>query len=224
MSLNKSSVAVIDYGMGNLHSVASALRKINPDTEVIITSDAQTILRADRVIFPGVGAIRDCMAEILRLSIDSVVRDVIASGKPLLAICVGMQALMQHSEENNGVDCLSILPGQVLFFGNKSFGEHLRGANDEKLKVPHMGWNQVQQTISHPLWNGIAQDSRFYFVHSFYIHCDKPELVAATAQYGVELHASLARDNLFAVQFHPEKSSDAGLQLLKNFLAWNGTH
>lgn len=224
MSLNKSSVAVIDYGMGNLHSVASALRKINPAAEVIITSDAPTILNADRVIFPGVGAIRDCMAEILRLGIDRVVRDVIASGKPLLAICVGMQALMQHSEENNGVDCLSILPGQVLFFGNKSFGEHLRDANDEKLKVPHMGWNQVRQTMAHPLWNGIAQDSRFYFVHSFYIRCDKPELVAATAQYGVELHAALARDNLFAVQFHPEKSSDAGLQLLKNFLEWNGTH
>ena len=113
-----SSVAVIDYGMGNLHSVASALRKIDPEADVVITSDAQTILRADRVIFPGVGAIRDCMAEILRLGIDKVVRDVIASGKPLLAICVGMQALMQHSEENNGVDCLSILPGHVKFFGD----------------------------------------------------------------------------------------------------------
>ena len=217
-----SSVAVIDYGMGNLHSVASALRKINPDADVVITSDAQQILRADRVIFPGVGAIRDCMAEILRLGIDKVVRDVIASGKPLLAICVGMQALMQRSEENNGVDCLSILPGQVLFFRNKSFGDPLQDANGEKLKVPHMGWDQVHQTLAHPLWQGIAQDSRFYFVHSFYIHCDNPDYVAATTQYGVQLHAALAHKNLFAVQFHPEKSSDAGLQLLKNFLAWDG--
>lgn len=214
-----SSVAVIDYGMGNLHSVASALRKIDSEADVIITSDAQTILNADRVIFPGVGAIRDCMAEILRLNIDKVVRDVIASGKPLLAICVGMQALMQHSEENNGVDCLSILPGQVKFFGDP-----LSDANGEKLKVPHMGWNQVNQTIAHPLWNGIAQDSRFYFVHSFYIHCDKADYVAATAQYGVQLHAALAHKNLFAVQFHPEKSSDAGLRLLQNFLAWDGLH
>lgn len=218
-----SSVAVIDYGMGNLHSVASALRKINPEADVVITSEAQTILDADRVIFPGVGAIRDCMAEILRLGIDKVVRDVIASGKPLLAICVGMQALMQHSEENNGVDCLSMLPGRVLFFGNKVFGDPLKDANGEKLKVPHMGWNQVHQTIVHPLWQGIAQDSRFYFVHSFYIHCDNSDYVAATTQYGVQLHAALAHQNLFAVQFHPEKSSDAGLQLLKNFLVWDGS-
>lgn len=215
----RSSVAVIDYGMGNLHSVASALRKVDANAEVFITSDAQKILAADRVIFPGVGAIRDCMGEILRLGIDKVVRDVIAGGKPILGICVGMQALMQHSEENNGVDCLSILPGQVRFFGDP-----LQDAHGEKLKVPHMGWNQVHQTIAHPLWNGIAQDSRFYFVHSYYIHCDQAEYVAATAQYGVQLHAALARNNLFAVQFHPEKSSDAGLQLLKNFLAWDGRH
>ncbi len=219
LSSQQTSVAVIDYGMGNLHSVASALRKINSDADVVITSDAQTILNADRVIFPGVGAIRDCMAEILRLGFDNVVRDVIMSGKPLLAICVGMQALMQHSEENNGVDCLSILPGKVKFFGDP-----LHDANGEKLKVPHMGWNRVHQAIAHPLWDGIAQDSRFYFVHSYYVQCDNPEYVAATAQYGVQLHAALVCNNLFAVQFHPEKSSDAGLRLLQNFLAWNGKY
>lgn len=212
-----SSVAVIDYGMGNLHSVASALRKVDPNAEVIITSDAQKILAADRVIFPGVGAIRDCMAEILRLGIDRVVRDVIASGKPLLAICVGMQALMQHSEENSGVDCLSILPGRVKFFGDP-----LLDIDGKKLKVPHMGWNQVHQCSAHPLWKDIAQDSRFYFVHSYYVHCEKNEWIAATTQYGVGINAALAHGNLFAVQFHPEKSSDAGLQLLKNFLHWNG--
>src|SRR5690606_4065199 len=143
-----ASVAVIDYGMGNLHSVASALRKVDPGAEVMVTSDAAQILNADRVIFPGVGAIRDCMAEILRLGIDKVVRDVIASGKPLLAICVGMQALMQHSEENGGVDCLALLPGRVKFFGDA-----LHDSGGGKLKVPHMGWNQVHQRGAHPLWS-----------------------------------------------------------------------
>ncbi|HSB94907.1 MAG TPA: imidazole glycerol phosphate synthase subunit HisH [Spongiibacteraceae bacterium] len=211
-----ASVAVIDYGMGNLHSVASALRNVGQD-DVQITSDEETILNADRVIFPGVGAIRDCMAEIRRLHFDRVVHDVIASGKPLLAICVGMQALMQHSEENGGVDCLAELPGQVKFFGDP-----LHAADGTKLKVPHMGWNQVSQTISHPLWQNIEQNSRFYFVHSYYVHCAKTDWVAATTAYGVDIHAALAHANLFAVQFHPEKSSTAGLQLLKNFLQWDG--
>ncbi|MET0378652.1 MAG: imidazole glycerol phosphate synthase subunit HisH [Spongiibacteraceae bacterium] len=219
MPLTKGAqrVAVIDYGMGNLHSVASALRAIGGDIDVQVTADAEIIRSADRVIFPGVGAIRDCMAEIKRLQFDALVPEVIASGKPVIGICVGMQALMDRSEENGGVDCLGVLPGQVKFFGDP-----LHDADGKKLKVPHMGWNQVHQT-SHALWSGIAQDSRFYFVHSYYIRCDKPELVAATAQYGVEIHAALARDNLFAVQFHPEKSSDAGLQLLKNFLTWDGS-
>jgi glutamine amidotransferase len=186
--------------------------------DVQISSDPAVIRAADRVIFPGVGAIRDCMAEIRRLGFDRLVPELIAEGKPLLAICVGMQALMQHSEENGGVDCIGVLPGQVKFFG-----EHLRDSANVKLKVPHMGWNQVHQTVDHPLWHGIEQDSRFYFVHSYYIHCEKPATVAATTEYGVELHAALADGNTFAVQFHPEKSSTAGLQLLKNFLHWDGS-
>jgi glutamine amidotransferase len=209
-------VAVIDYGMGNLHSVASALRQVGSD-DVQITSDAKVILEADRVIFPGVGAIRDCMAEIRRLQFDRVVREVVDSGKPLLAICVGMQALMQRSEENGGVDCIGMLPGQVKFFGDP-----LHDAGGAKLKVPHMGWNQVHQVVDHPLWRDIEQDSRFYFVHSYYVHCETAAAVAATAEYGVQIHAALASGNLFAVQFHPEKSSAAGLQLLKNFLHWDG--
>jgi glutamine amidotransferase len=215
-STGAQRVAVIDYGMGNLHSVASALRAVDGDIDVQVTADAEIIRSADRVIFPGVGAIRDCIGEIKRLGFDHLVPEQIASGKPVLGICVGMQALMDHSEENGGVDCLRVLPGQVKFFGDP-----LRDADGGKLKVPHMGWNRVHQ-IAHPLWQGIAQDSRFYFVHSYYICCDRPEYVAATAQYGVEIHAALARNNLFAVQCHPEKSSDAGLQLLKNFLAWDG--
>ena len=216
----KTTVAVIDYGMGNLHSVASALEHaaghVGQQVEIVVTGDAEKITAADKVIFPGVGAIRDCMHEILRSGVDQVVAEV-AKTKPLLAICVGLQALMQRSEENGGVDCLGMFPGEVKFFGNPLFD-----ADGNKLKVPHMGWNQVHQTESHPMWNGIAQDSRFYFVHSYYVHTTDPSLVAATAHYGVEVHAALHRDNIFAVQCHPEKSSTAGLQLLKNFLGWDG--
>lgn len=212
----KSSIAVIDYGMGNLHSVASALEHVGPDVDVLVTGDPDKIRAADRVLFPGVGAIRDCMAEILRLGVDEVVAEA-ARTKPLLAICVGMQALMDRSEENGGVDCLGMFPGEVKFFGNP-----LLDAQGEKLKVPHMGWNQLHQLDAHPLWQDIPQDSRFYFVHSYYVHTTDESLVAATADYGVSIHAALHHDNVFAVQCHPEKSSVAGLQLLKNFLHWDG--
>jgi glutamine amidotransferase len=212
-----SSVAVIDYGMGNLHSVAKALEHVQPGVEVRVTSDRQRIESADRVILPGVGAIRDCMAEIRRLQLDQVVAQVIAAGQPMLGICVGMQGLVNHSEENGGVDCLGLLPGRVRFFG-----EDLRGADESRLKVPHMGWNEVHQK-PHPMWRGIPQDSRFYFVHSYYVQEDDPALVAGSCRYGVEFTAALCRDNVFAVQFHPEKSHTAGLQLLQNFLNWDGS-
>ncbi len=219
--MSRKQVAVIDYGMGNLHSVSSALEHVAPDADVLVTADAEAIARADHVIFPGVGAIRDCMAEIRRLGVDAVVTEAINSGKPVLGICVGMQALMSHSEENDGVDCLDILPGKVRFFGRD-----LRDASDkgqgERLKVPHMGWNQVLQTQDHPLWQGIESGSRFYFVHSYYVKSDDASLVTATCDYGHSFDVALARDNLFAAQFHPEKSHTSGLQLLKNFVAWDG--
>ena len=215
MAVNR--IAVIDYGMGNLHSVASALKKVAPEAEVIVTADPQVVAAADRVVFPGVGAIRDCMAEILRLGFDQVVDAAIKSGKPVLAICVGMQALLQRSEENQGVDCLGQLSGQVRFFGRG-----LADAAGQHLKVPHMGWNQVKQTIAHPLWANIADDSRFYFVHSYYVEAGEAEQVAATCDYSRRFAVALAQDNLFAVQFHPEKSHSAGLQLLKNFVHWDG--
>lgn len=215
-AVNKQTVAVIDYGMGNLHSVKSALEFVAPEHRVLVTADPAVVAAAERVVFPGVGAIRDCMAEIKRLGFDQLLREQIATGKPVLGICVGMQALMDHSEENSGVECIGILPGQVKFFG-----DHHQDADGNPLKVPHMGWNQVHHT-DHPLWAGIAQDARFYFVHSFYIHAVQPALVAATCNYGLEFHAALTRGNLFAVQFHPEKSHTAGLQLLKNFLHWDG--
>ena len=214
--MTSTTVAVIDYGMGNLHSVASALEHVGDNVKVQVTGDAETIIAADKVIFPGVGAIRDCMGEILRLGVDQVVAEV-AKTKPLLAICVGLQALMDRSEENGGVDCLGMFPGEVKFFGDP-----LLDADGSKLKVPHMGWNQLHQEIAHPMWRDIPQGSRFYFVHSYYVHTTDPSLVAATASYGVDIHAALYRDNVFAVQCHPEKSSPAGLQLLKNFLDWDG--
>jgi glutamine amidotransferase len=216
MANAKQTVAVIDYGMGNLHSVASALSHVAPEQDVVVTSDPAVVAAADRVVFPGVGAIRDCMAEIKRLGFDKLLREQIATGKPVLGICVGMQALMDHSEENSGVDCIGILRGNVRFFG-----ENHRDAAGNHLKVPHMGWNQVHHN-EHPLWASIPQDSRFYFVHSFYILADDASQVAATCDYGLSFHAALAQGNLFAVQFHPEKSHTAGLQLLKNFLQWDG--
>lgn len=210
-------VAVIDYGMGNLHSVASALEHVGAD-EVLVTHDADLIRQADRVVFPGVGAIRDCMAEIRRLKCDELLQQALTEQHvPVLAICVGMQALMTRSEENDGVDCLDIVPGEVRYFGNP-----LTDAAGERLKVPHMGWNEVQQVAEHPLWNGIEDRSRFYFVHSYYVHAEERSLLAGSVDYGVAADAALARDNLFAVQFHPEKSDTAGLQLLRNFLHWNG--
>jgi len=210
-------VAVIDYGMGNLHSVASALEHVGAD-KVLVTHDAELIRQADRVVFPGVGAIRDCMAEIRRLHCDQLLVDALTEQhKPVLAICVGMQALMTHSQENGGVNCLDIIPGEVRFFGNPLVDEQ-----HGRLKVPHMGWNEVRQVIDHPLWRDIPDMTRFYFVHSYYVDAVDRGLLAGTVRYGVDADAALARDNLFAVQFHPEKSHTAGLQLLRNFLEWNG--
>ena len=211
-----SSVAVIDYGMGNLHSVAKALEHVEPNVEVLVTADPQKVRDADRVLLPGVGAIRDCMAEIRRLGVDQEVAEAIASGKPFLGICVGYQALMQSSEENDGVNCLGHFDGQVKYFGDDLV------ENGERLKVPHMGWNEVHQSIDHPMWQGIDDASRFYFVHSYYVDVKNKDLVAGNCHYGVDFDVAIARDNVFATQFHPEKSHTVGLQLLKNFLNWDG--
>lgn len=212
------TVAVIDYGMGNLHSVAKAVESLGADVRVNVSSDAREILAADRIIFPGVGAIRDCMAEIRRLGIDDIVREAIER-KPLLAICVGMQALMQSSEENGFVECLGIFDGCVRRFGD---GGELYDHDGQRLKVPHMGWNCVEQSAAHPLWQGIENGSRFYFVHSYYVDPDVQEEVAGVTDYGVRFAAAMQRGNVFAVQFHPEKSQHVGLKLLSNFLQWDG--
>ncbi|PCI51240.1 MAG: imidazole glycerol phosphate synthase subunit HisH [Moraxellaceae bacterium] len=218
--MNSKTIAVIDYGMGNLHSAAKALEHVAPNDRVIVTHDKEKILSADRVVFPGVGAIRDCMAEIRRLELDKVIEEV-ANTRPLLAVCVGMQCLMNSSEENGGVECLSILPGQVRFFGADLMGED-RDGSLQRLKVPHMGWNQVAQKMDHPVWHNIPDLARFYFVHSYYVELDQTELCAGETEYGNCFVSSIAKQNIMAVQFHPEKSQQHGLQLLKNFVQWDG--
>lgn len=200
-------IALLDYGMGNLHSAAKALEHVG--ARVDVTNDPKLIAQADKLVFPGVGAMRDCIKGMQDAGIDQVVKQA-AFNKPVLAICVGMQALMQRSEENGGSDALGIFAGTVKHFPELP-----------QLKVPHMGWNQVQQhDPAHPMWNNIEQDSRFYFVHSYYVEPEDQNLVAASCDYGLPFCAALHQDNLFATQFHPEKSHTAGLQLLKNFVEW----
>ena len=206
-------VAVIDYGMGNLRSVAKALETVSSNTQVEITADPQKILSADHIVFPGVGAIRDCMSELQRLQLDDVIHEAVVQ-KPFLGICLGMQALMSNSEENNGSQGLNIIEGQVRHFDMPPQYKHL--------KIPHMGWNEVHQNKAHPLWQDIEQDSRFYFVHSYFVSPSDANVVAATTAYPEPFSCAVQKDNLFAVQFHPEKSQHDGLKLLENFLNWDG--
>ena len=210
-----STVAVIDYGMGNLHSIAKALQHAAPEVDVQIATDAEQILRADRVVFPGVGAMRDCMQALNQSGLSEVIREV-AKTKPLLGICLGMQALLSNSEENGKTLGLDIFSGHVV-----RFAENLSDNKGNKLKIPHMGWNQVHQR-PHALWNNIPQDSRFYFVHSYYAQPDESSAIAATTDYPDAFACALSHNNIFAVQFHPEKSQTVGLQLLNNFLHWDG--
>ncbi|MBT3308322.1 MAG: imidazole glycerol phosphate synthase subunit HisH [Gammaproteobacteria bacterium] len=214
-----STVAVIDYGMGNLRSVSKALEHVAPDLNVVVTDDADTIRGAERIVFPGVGAMRDCMAELERHNLSELVKEV-ATDRPFLGICLGMQLLLDRSEENEGTAGLGILPGEVKQFPNPLIDAD--DANGERLKIPHMGWNQVAQQIDHPMWSEIADQSRFYFVHSYYAEPKTPDEIAASSRYGFDFTCALYRDNIFATQFHPEKSQHAGLQLLKNFTQWNG--
>jgi glutamine amidotransferase len=211
-----SSVAVIDYGMGNLHSIEKALQFASPRVDVQIVSEISAIKQADRVVFPGVGAIRDCMHALDKAGLTEVIKEV-AKTKPFLGICLGMQALLSDSEENNGTACLNVFNGHV-----EHFPADMVDISGNRLKIPHMGWNQVYQN-PHPLWQDIPLNSRFYFVHSYFVNPEKKSDVIATTEYPVAFASALARDNIFAVQFHPEKSQTVGLQLLKNFLSWDGT-
>ena len=209
------TVAVVDYGMGNLHSAGKALEKMAADGQrIVITGDPEQVRAADRVVFPGVGAISDCIKVITETGLDRAILDAIDAYKPVLGICVGMQAMMDFSEENDGIDCLGVFSGRVQFFGAPL------GDTGRPLKVPHMGWNQVQQVNDHPLWAGIDDNSRFYFVHSYCATGVPDEQMAGRCEYGLAFAAAVAKRNVFAVQFHPEKSADAGLKLLENFLRW----
>jgi imidazole glycerol-phosphate synthase subunit HisH len=206
-------VAVVDYGMGNLRSVEQALRKVAPTAEIVITDDADTIANAKRVVFPGQGAMPDCMRELDARGLRDAVL-LAARSRPFLGICIGLQMLFEHSDEGD-IFGLGILPGKVV-----RFASHMHDAQGNKLKVPHMGWNQVHHG-QHPLWDGIAQDARFYFVHSYYVQPQDASLVQATSQYPRSFVCAVAQGNLFAVQFHPEKSQADGLKLLQNFMQWN---
>jgi glutamine amidotransferase len=211
-----SSVVVIDYGMGNLHSISKALQQADATVSVQISADSKVIRSADRVVFPGVGAMPDCIQAIQDANLMETIKD-IAKQKPFLGICLGMQALLTDSTEGGLTPSLDIFKGHVIRFAN-----NLIDAEGNRLKIPHMGWNQVKQK-AHPLWHDIPQNSRFYFVHSYYALPDNAADSIAECDYPQAFTCALAKENIFAVQFHPEKSQTVGLQLLSNFLHWDGT-
>jgi imidazole glycerol-phosphate synthase subunit HisH len=208
------TVAIVDYGMGNLRSVAKAVERVAPDHAVVVTADPGVLAAAERVVVPGQGAMPDCMRELQQRGLTgAVVRA--AAEKPFLGICIGLQMLFEHSEEGD-VAGLGIFPGQVRRFPAAA----MQDAEGMRLKVPHMGWNQVRQAESHPLWRDIDDGARFYFVHSYYVEPAAPDVIAGSTHYGIAFTSAVARANIFAVQFHPEKSAAAGLTLLANFMRW----
>ena len=209
-----TTVAIIDYGMGNLRSVAKAIEHVAPGHEVFVTSDPARVAAAERVVFPGQGAMPDCMRELDGRGLRQAVLDAAAS-KPFLGICIGQQMLFEHSAEGD-VPGLGILPGDVQRFPEQK----MLAADGSRLKVPHMGWNEVWQRGPHPMWDGIPDGERFYFVHSYFVVPADAALAAADTDYGVRFTSAVARDNIFAAQFHPEKSAAAGLRLLANFIRW----
>jgi len=202
------TIAIVDYGMGNVRSVQKALEFVAPNDNCILTSNPKIIRDSDRVVFPGQGAMGSCMTA---LESSSLVDEIKLSfkSKPFLGICLGLQLLFDYSEENNGTNGLSIVPGKVVKF------------NKSKLKIPHMGWNNVNQVREHPLWHNISNNSRFYSVHSYYVMPINQDCVIGTTNYGHEFTSAIAIDKVFAVQFHPEKSQNDGLQLLSNFVSWS---
>lgn len=209
-----TDIAVIDYGMGNLRSVSKAIEHVAPQLEVTVTGDPEVVMRASRVVFPGQGAMPDCMREMdargLREAIVAAARS-----KPFFGICIGLQMLFDRSEEGD-VAGLGLLRGKVRRFPHDAMVD----ASGNKLKVPHMGWNEVHQSMQHPLWEGIASGSRFYFVHSYFPEPAEPQIIAGYSLYPFSFSCAVASGNIFAVQFHPEKSHTAGLRMLANFVAW----
>ena len=208
-----TDIAVIDYGMGNLHSVSTRLRQVAPTLEVTVTGDPAIVARAARVVFPGQGAMPDCMRALDAHGLRAAVLEA-AHTKPFLGICIGLQMLFGASEEGD-VACLGVMPGRV-----RRFADAMVTPAGERVKVPHMGWNRVRQAAAHPLWRGVADQAYFYFVHSYYVDTPEPSLIAGSSDYPQPFTCAVARDNVFAVQFHPEKSGADGVQLLTNFVQW----
>jgi glutamine amidotransferase len=208
-----TDIAVIDYGMGNLHSVSTRLKQAAPELAVTVTDDPAVVARAARVVFPGQGAMPDCMRELDAHGLREAVLEA-AYSKPFLGICIGLQMLFEHSDEGD-VACLGIMPGRV-----RRFSGAMLTADGERVKVPHMGWNRVRQVAVHPLWSGVPDQAYFYFVHSYYVEAADAALIAGTSDYPQPFTCAIARDNVFAVQFHPEKSGADGLRLLQNFVQW----
>ena len=198
-------IAIIDYDAGNIKSVEKALQKLGAD--VVITKDADVILNAEKVILPGVGAFGDAMSNLKRYGLDDVIRQVVAKGTPFLGICLGLQLLFERSDETPGVEGLGILKGEILRIPDK-----------DDLKIPHMGWNSLHLQHGGRLFAGLEEQSYVYFVHSYYLKAEEEEIVKATTDYSVNIQASVEKGNVFACQFHPEKSSDVGLRILKNFV------
>ena len=209
-----SKLAIIDYGMGNLRSVAKAIEHVAADVQVLVTADPAEVLAADRVVFPGQGAMPDCMRELDARGLRPAVLEA-ARNKPFLGICIGQQMLFEHSQEGD-VPGLCVFKGEVRRFP----ADKMVGADGARLKVPHMGWNEVWQKQTHPLWANIEDGARFYYVHSYYVDPADQSIIAATTDYGIPFTGAVAQANIFAIQFHPEKSAQAGLQLLSNFMSW----
>ena len=201
------SIAIVDYGMGNVRSVQKAFEHVAPNDQIILTDDIQIINDADRVVFPGQGAMGGCMQALSAHGLQDTIK-ACANEKPFLGICLGLQLLFEHSEENNGTDGLSIIRGNVVKF------------DKSELKIPHMGWNTVNQVAKHPLWHNIDNNARFYSVHSYYVKTLEDSVIAGSTNYGIDFTCAIAKDQIFAVQFHPEKSQYDGLQLLTNFVNW----
>lgn len=214
-----TTIAIVDYGMGNLRSVAQALRRAAPEADVRVVDAADEIRAADRVVLPGQGAMPDCMAALNGSGLREAVLEAAAT-KPLLGVCVGEQMLFDASRESrtgtSATECLGLMPGEVVRFTLDGMTQ----PDGSRYKVPQMGWNRVRQVVPHPLWANIPDESWFYFVHSYYVQPANPAHRAGETEYGVVFTSAVARDNIFATQFHPEKSAALGLQLYRNFVNW----
>lgn len=211
------AIGIIDYGMGNLHSLSKAISRVAAEDRVEVTYDPDKLARAEHLVLPGVGGARHCMDELQRLELDAFVRE--SAGKvPMLGVCLGMQIMLDHSDENGGVDTLGLFEGTVEAFPEPDASLDA----PDRIKVPHMGWNQVRHTREHPLLDGVSEDAWFYFVHSYRACAKHDQDVLGVTQHGLSFASILIKPNILAVQFHPEKSQGAGMSLLANFVHWDG--